>query len=267
MSKRALGFVVAALALAMVAGTQATSALAGPASTQAKKFKLPYSGSVSSGSTAFKVTNTGSGRGIDAFANNNTALLAESDAPSPGEPGVWGQSLFNYGVEGIGETGSSFAGVYGNSPRNGVYGLTSSSSDSGVYGENGGGGPGVAGYSASGPGGEFTGGGGSDPAIRLANGGIQIAGAGVDTATAVFTHLVANSNLCMSNDLTVLDNPYLNNNPNAFIFFQNSTIYGLVADYNAPTCPAGHWEVFQTDPNGAVPWVTGRSFTVLVLDP
>src|SRR5262245_61242894 len=57
--------------------------------------KLPASESGSSSGTSFSITNTGSGRAIDAFSKSNNAIFGESSAPSPGEPGVWGASLNN----------------------------------------------------------------------------------------------------------------------------------------------------------------------------
>lgn len=40
---------------------------------------------------------------------------------------------------------------------------------------------------------------------------------------------VTNANLCMSNDLTVLDHPCVNNNPDGMVFFQGTTTDQMLA--------------------------------------
>jgi hypothetical protein len=236
--------------------------------------RLPVDESVSTGASALKISddfgsaiegdntggnagvagfNTGSGPGVLGNASSN-GLAGLYGTAGGAVPGVWGTSNSGDGVHGSSYTGP---GVYGDS-----------TSGDGVHGEGANGAAGVSGTSGgTGPGGLFTGSGGSSPALELSNGGIKVSGAATDTATPAFVHQVTNANLCMSNDLTVLDNPYLNNNPNAMVFFQSTTTDQMVADYNAPSCPAGRWEVFRTNDNGALAWTTGLTFNVLVIDP
>lgn len=85
---------------------------------------LPFAGSISSGSTAFSVTNT-----------------------NPSSNGVFGSGLA--GVEGEG----TFAGVWGHSTTQyGVYGESSANPSGGVRGRHYGSGPGVEGIGGTGPG-------------------------------------------------------------------------------------------------------------------
>jgi hypothetical protein len=256
--------------------------------------RLPLSESTSSSGGAFGVTNSGSGDGFDGSANSGYGVTGFS---STGFAGVYGTSGQNglygdtsnatasgvyghnassgagvagisqsggYGVTGLGSS-SSFAGIYGSSGRNGLFGDTSSATDSGVYGHDSSSGYGVTGFSDSGIGGYFRGGGGSNPAIKLENGGIQVSGASTDTATPVFIHVVTSSNICSGGHETVLDNPFLNGNANAITFLQWP--YGGIAafyDVNGTYCGIpGRWAVANYNTS----WNVGDTFAVLVIDP
>jgi hypothetical protein len=228
MRKRALAFMVAAMALATVAGTSAHAGT--QASPAGRRFRLPYVGSVSSTGDAFHVTNTGSGNSIE---GDGTAGV-----------GVWGQTSTGFAAV-LGRNTGNAAGVegvtVGNSGTGAVYGYTSGTG-AGVFGESDGGGAGVYGTSlGSGPGAKFTGGLNNAPALEL-NGGIKIDGAGNDTATPVFVHQTLNSNLCNSGYDTILDHPSLNGNPNAYVFLQSfDASWSMAAAYlnlNPPIDPA-----------------------------
>jgi hypothetical protein len=136
----------------------------------------------SSGSTSFGVqgTNTGSG-GAASFTNDSTttATVTATDTASvesggtqiaisgtANGVGVYGDGSPGYGVEGVGYTGvygsvsssSGSDGVYGQytsggtGGQNGVHGQSNASGGSGVYGNNKGGGYGVAGTCSGGTG-------------------------------------------------------------------------------------------------------------------
>lgn len=263
--------------------------------------RLPVSESTSIGSNAFAVTNNGAGAALAGMAGSSGYGVAGSsvsgfaglygtsdqngvfgDTSNASASGVYGHnSSSGAGVAGISQSGgygvvgfgssTSFAGVFGTSGVNGVYGDTSSANSSGVYGHDSSTGNGVAGISDGGIGGYFRGGGGSNPAIKLENGGIEVSGAGTDTATPVFTHQVTGSNTCDTGIWTVLDNPFLNGNPNAFVFLQSP--YGdttLRASYVAGSfhdCPTGQWIVDYWNSGSQQTWVSGDQFYVLVIDP
>jgi len=272
--------VVAVMALATVAG--GSIAHAGTAMRPMGKFKLPYKGSINSSSNALQIGNAGSGNSIEGdstgsgtgvFGQTNTGYAGVYGLSNVSSPGVRGTSSTGYGVLGsssssdgvLGTTTTGYAGVAGSSQQNGVYGYTNGGG-SGVYGQNDGSGWGAAGYSASGAG-LYGLGGGSNAALALQNGGIRDIGAGVDTATAVFQHVVTSSNTCQNGTYTILDNPYLNDNPNALIFTQTGRdlAFGMGISYSpGGGCPSGKWAAFRAD-NSA--WAVNTSFFVLVIDP
>jgi hypothetical protein len=259
--------------------------------------RLPLSESTSSSGNAFGVANTGSGAGLTGSAASGYGVTGSSSSGFAGIYGISGQNgiygdtssaiasgVYGHnsgsgnGVAGISSNGgfgtiglgssTSFAGTYGSSGHNGLYGETSSTTDSGVYGHDSSSGYGVTGFSDSGIGGYFRGGGGSNPAIKLENGGIQVSGAGTDTPTPVFTHVVTNANMCNSSSATILDNPLLNNHPDAFVFIQSyqylvATATNYIFSSVGTDCPVGHWVV--NNANNA--WYVGDTFSVLVINP
>jgi hypothetical protein len=304
MNKRALA-ALAVLTMTVVAG--GTAAHAGVTGTGAKKLKLPFAQSVSSAASGFEIGNTGTGDGITGRGSSGYGLSGFS---SSGFAGVYGTSPTNgiygdvnnasgsgvyghdqgtgNGVAGISEQGygttgfatSGFAGVYGAGAHNGVYGNVNNANDSGIYGHNAGGGNGVAGISDNGAGGFFQGkttgayfaatGGGSNPAIKIGSGGLQVFGAGTDTPTPVFRHQVTASNTCDGGQFTILDNPFTNNNPNAFLLLQD-IYFGAVhitPVYSPGSgCPSGRWVVEIATSKGALTWSVDADFNVMVVDP
>ncbi len=86
------------------------------------------------------------GNGVFGFSNVPNASSVFG-ANNNGGIGVSGNSDNNFGVLG---TSKSFAAVHGHGEKNGVWGFTISLADSGVFGQNDGGGNGVAGSSKDG---------------------------------------------------------------------------------------------------------------------
>ncbi len=124
----------------------ATTSNNGVTTNNGSTFSLPYSGSLSSSSTLFSVTNTGPGDGVDGInastAANATGVLGMLSSTSSGASSA--------AVRGINSgTGSSGYGVYGTQAGSGsgVFGATTSGR--GVDGESTSG-IGVFGYSNSG---------------------------------------------------------------------------------------------------------------------
>jgi len=113
------------------------------------------------------------GRGVSGFAHFNSTSLSNAmygvygvDLSTSGrfDGGVFGESMRGYGMYGVSNSGygvygtstssygvfgnsAQYAGVLGTGPIYGVYGTTGSSSGSGIYGVNSGGGYAVHGYS------------------------------------------------------------------------------------------------------------------------
>jgi hypothetical protein len=131
---------------------------------------------------------------LELYAATGNGLLAQTSSPSNSGvagrndavgPGVFGQSFGGAGLYGFGSGSPGSEGVYGQSgavsgttpgkSRNGVHGVTNSGSDSGVWGENVGGGYGMFGSTSS-SGGISGGAGvaglnnGSGPGLRGASG-------------------------------------------------------------------------------------------------
>jgi len=145
---------------------------------------LPFSGTTSSSSPGFLVTNTGSGSGVQGSGQGNGAGIygnnsgsgsggyfygtagqgvvaqsannhgVEGDAGTPGKAGVYGfnssTGISSYGVWGAHDAALG-AGVYGSNPSGtGIAGDSGAGSYAGVYGSNSSTGAGVAGMSSSG---------------------------------------------------------------------------------------------------------------------
>jgi hypothetical protein len=143
------------------------------------KFDKASVGNVSSIADALSVTNTGTGNGVAGISDNNIGVtgnggIAGVFGGSPTREGVRGQSTSGIGVRGDSENNSGVhgesinedgvssqggrfgvsgsggeAGVFGSSTKNGVHGKSTSQTDSGVLGENTGGGYGVSGSTES----------------------------------------------------------------------------------------------------------------------
>jgi hypothetical protein len=320
MKSRTIAALLTAVAVVALAGTQAAQA---GTSSIALKFHLPFNGSVNSSKTGFKITNGGSGNGLEGDSTGSgigvyggagsNSLAGVLGFAQGGVTGVWGTSGGGDGVRGttsgsgngVEGTSANGNGLYGTSTggygasawttngfagiggftsgaNNGVYGEANNSTASGVYGHNDGTGNGVAGISDKGAGGFFQGktagayfaasGGGSSPAIKIGSGGIQVSGAGLDSATPVFSHQATFGNTCDGNKFTALDNPYLNGNPNALVLLTPTNVksgYGnLETFYNTGglgDCPVNRWVV--TPDLGTWDTAYFNTFFVLVFNP
>ncbi len=109
---------------------------------------LPYYGAQSSavGTDIFTVVNTGAGRAFHAISGTDTAIWAQSSG------GIAGVDARNTTGSGVSASSTSGTGVYATSSSGrGVWGKTTSGS-TGVYGEHGGNGDGVYGFSQNGTG-------------------------------------------------------------------------------------------------------------------
>jgi len=107
-------------------------------------------------------------------------------------------------------------------------------------------------------------------ALKLANGGISVAGAGVGTSTPAFIHQATAANIVPGFiHLTLINNPLCNGDPNAILIITpNFNAGGGVYDshpigvfYNAPTL---QWGIFNQD---IAPMPTNACFNVLVIKP
>jgi hypothetical protein len=97
------------------------------------------------GSGVFGLTVALGAAGVFGANNSTKGVGVQGNGP---EAGVSGFSKDSFGVVGRNETG--FAAVHGHGGKNGVWGYSTSADDSGVFGQNDGSGPGVAGFSKSG---------------------------------------------------------------------------------------------------------------------
>ena len=153
-----------------------------------------------------------------------------------GAAGVLGQSRDQVGVVGVSDVAVGVLGVSGNG-----YGVIGTSM----------GGIGVVASSL-----------GSSPALLVANGAIGVAG----TTRSAFQHVATAGNI--SGNLTRIDHPLLNNDPNAMVFFSHVYLAGASAVYvAAPTGVyyepgIGRWSLYRED-LGTMP-VNAR-FNILVI--
>ncbi len=137
------------------------------------------------------------------------------------------------------------------------------------YALNSPGGTGVAGKGEA-NGGYFEGNGTQSHALAMANGGIQVVGAGPGSATPVFVHSASGSNICGNNNAgTSFDNPYANGRPDAILIVtprnfspaRLGLFYGNPSGIN-PNCPNDRWGVYVDFPQNA-----GLQFNVMVINP
>ena len=104
---------------------------------------LPFSGTTSSSSPGFYVTNTGSGSAVQGSGQGNGAGVYGNNSGSgsggyfygTGGQGVVAQSANNHGIEGDAGTPGK-AGVYGSGNSYGVWGTSSATLGAGVYGSS-----------------------------------------------------------------------------------------------------------------------------------
>jgi hypothetical protein len=132
-------------------------------------FTLPCQQTISDPQDALSVTNQGPGAALAGTSAGGPGVHGTNGAGSamavPTVSGVWGDSDNNFGVHGTsngagvrGESTGGFGvhgssqtndGVMGDSAANGVHGVSTSSANSGVRGENAGGGYGVSGLAST----------------------------------------------------------------------------------------------------------------------
>lgn len=208
--------------------------------------------------------------------------------------GVKGESSTGYGVEAI----STGTGIYARG-GNAIYGEGQGSNGTGVWGvaNNGTGARGVYGNSSSGTGVvgrttavngtgvEAIGNGTSSTALKITDGGIRVVGAGLNTPTAVFTHVADNSNIYHATmpynpsvfTATMIDNPFTNNNPNAILFITHNGLT-LAFEYVAPAVfynsgqvtswPQNRWYIYNSPPAFEDQAVSSLdSYNVMVITP
>ena len=122
MKGRTMAGLVAAVAVLTLAGTGAAQAGVSPM----LKFKLPFAGTVNTTKTGFKITNAGSGNGLEGDATGSGNGVYGSS--TSGNAGVWGTNTGS-GIGTYGGAGSGgLAGVYGIAAGNvtGVWGTSAS---------------------------------------------------------------------------------------------------------------------------------------------
>ncbi len=150
----------------------------------------------------------------------------------------------------------------------GVWGTAASANGIGVYGLSNSG-PGVKGESlvATSAGVVATNSFVTGDGLNIAQGYLQVAGAGNNTSTTAFIWTAAAASLgCASNHCTKIDNPMTNGN--ASLILSVTQNYTPSAVYNAH--PVGiwydgtNWEIFNED---LATMPTNASFNVLVISP
>jgi len=109
------------------------------------------------------------------------------------------------------------------------------------------------------------GGGATNVALRIANGGLAVSGAGVGTGTAAFVH-VANSTNVLAGYITTIYNPLCDNDPNAILIAThnynppgvtgNYETHPFSVYYNSP-----HWTIYNDDSAS----ILNMSFNVLII--
>ena len=101
-------------------------------------------------------------------------------------------------------------------------------------------------------------------ALRIANGGLAVTGAGVGTGTAAFVHVANTTNTSFY--ITYIDNPLCNNDPNALLFVtHNWNPPGVNGNYQTNPYSvyyeAPKWTIYND--NGAS--ISNMSFNVLIV--
>jgi hypothetical protein len=165
------------------------------------------------------------------LSQSTEGLAGQVDSPIDGSMGVVGWASANSGA------------VYG------VWGLTSSSKGAGIY---------------------ATGAGSSGTALRIENGGIQVAGAGKGTNTPAFVQVATGGvggNINANN--TKITNSLTDGDPNAILIvtpnFNPGGGSGVVDANSVGVFYDGtNWEIYNIDNVAMAP---GRAFNVLVIKP
>jgi len=117
-------------------------------------------------------------------------------------------------------------------------------------------------------------------ALRVSSGAIRVTGAGANTGTPAFVHVVSSSSLRTNTSIfqyvgSVIDNPYCNNDPNAILIVTPS--YGDTVFEFTPPCAVvyddgtwgmgtNRWVIIPVDPfNYYID--AGNKYNVLVIKP
>lgn len=250
--------------------------------------------SLSGTNNQFKVNFAGSGSADNAARSDHTHFGAAWTGNSSG---------FGFVVNNASTTGSGFYSQQGNgsgaatpfgyktaiwgesSQGDAIYGATGSSSGAGVYGygaATSGGNYGVYGQSDSpnGVGVLAKGSGTSGTALRISAGAIRVSGAGANTATPAFVHVVTDATLKTNTTFfqyagSVIDNPYCNNDPNAILIvtpsygsnlFTFSPLIAVMYDTGDYGMATNRWVILPSDPfnNGLF---AGCRYNVLAIKP
>jgi hypothetical protein len=159
-------------------------------------FGANWSGN-SSGYGLVVVNSSTTGTGIYGQQGTGSGVAA----PLGFRAAVWGESSQGDAV--YGATGaSSGAALSGHASSTngfnyGVYGQTDSPNGAGVL---------------------ARGSGNGGTALRISNGGIRVSGAGVNSGTPAFVHVISASNTDTNGWISTINNPYCNNDPNALLY-------------------------------------------------
>jgi hypothetical protein len=202
----------------------------GDAGADGTGLALPFDESTSISGNAFRIVQEGSGTGAAGFFRktdgSGAALIGQATGT---RVGVRGQTSTGVGVQGLAALGG--AGVEGHTGvLNGV-GVRASSPVTGT-------------------------------ALEVVDGAIRVAGAGIGTPTAAFIHRVNAANKVGVN-VTRIDHPLTNNNPNALLFVTirhlertTKTVQMWYINSN------GYWNILGSDEMDV-----GDQFAVLVIKP
>jgi hypothetical protein len=180
-----------------------TGSASTPARSDHNHFGANWNGASSGlGLTVVNTSTTGSGL----YSQQGTG--SAKAAPPGYKAAVWAESSQGDAVYGA-SGNTSGAGVYG-------YGTAGAGANYGVYGQS---------DSTNGVGVFARGSGSSGTALKIHNGAIRVAGAGINTATPVFIHQATAGNTPANGLYTVIDNPYCNNDPNAMLIVTPRSSY------------------------------------------
>lgn len=171
------------------------------------------------------------------------------------------------------------AAVWGEASQgDGVYGATGSATGTGVYGlaaATGGANYGVYGESDSPNGvGVFARGSGTTgTALKIHNGAIRVANAGINTATPAFVHSVTQASLVHNYAYySIIDNPYCNNDPDAVLLItpnwsgpSSSPLAGVQYDDGTYGIATNRWVIVCLDYNNYIG--VGDRYNILVIKP
>lgn len=162
--------------------------------------------------------------------------------------------------------GDAVYGASGSLTGTGVYGYATATSGAnyGVYGQS---------DSTNGVGVFARGSGTTGTALKIHNGAIRVANAGINTATPAFVHSVTPAGLVTGLvNYSIIDNPYCNNDPNAVLLITPnwsgpSSSPQAAVEYDDGTygIATNHWLIFSLDYNNSVG--VGDRYNILIIKP